>query len=218
MHSAPETTTLFTTARAIITRLNNLQPAQSSQHSSSFALPSDITFQQREFLAIIAHAINPKLDQNRASMMGHLQFDEKLESFPTRQMLATLEKIEKSVRQSASHNTRDFGDALCFKAPRQGLYDLDFLLRTALPNPTPIAMTYQLPAGKRYALGDGTFIQDEASYEQLISALDHAEDSFNHEALTELHEAKCIHAVVNAADAPRLQAALGPVIEGRSAA
>lgn len=195
--------TLFDTARTLIHQQDNAAPLRNHGAESSFALPEADLHAQELFVAA-AHAMNPRLSQFDACMHRHVEFAQAYDKFPVQQMLAKLEHIKQGIGQAMVADET----GLHFARPADGSFDIDWVLRAALPYPTPIHMVYDL-GERQYRNGHGQLVSGEVSHEQLIDLKETAERENHYEALEEICALPCIRASVDRQYAPQLKHALG---------
>ncbi|MFM9890289.1 MAG: hypothetical protein ACKVOE_06590 [Rickettsiales bacterium] len=179
-----------------------------------FAMPTDMPYAEREILAATARAVDPGIDVLRATREGHLVFAQPsadsgqhpFEQFPVQAMLRKLGDIKRAVSESMQPGN---DGSLTFQQTNNlSLVELEYVVRAALPYPTPIAMDYDLPAGKTYD-NYGVPASGRVSLEELCWLKECAEAEQNHDAVAELAALRASRIVVRPEDAALLQARLG---------
>ena len=198
---------IFDDVRHIIQTNSELAPSRLTEHYSCFPMPEGMTYQQREMLAATARAVNPHLQVNEATLKGRFDFNTPYEKPPVQQMLKKLEEIEAEVKRSF-RPTNDGGLEFIQSAESLPLVELEYVLRAALPYPTPLRMEYQLPEGKVYYNHDQP-VTGKIDLDTLCWLKEHADRNFNHDATAELCALRAERIVVRPEDKERVSQLLG---------
>ncbi len=209
-------TNILNAAKQLATQLNNIPPRRLGENDCTYALPREESsqpenrdatmdaFHTREMLVAAAHVIDPTINLNQSVLNCSLTFHGALAKFPTHRIHAVLDDIQKDLARSALRNEH----GIHFAVSKDSAYHLDFVLRAALPSPEPLSLQFLLPAGQ-FRDGNGNKVSGEVSHEKLLELMDTADREQNHEALTELHQSRCISADISDEQAQKLDARLG---------
>lgn len=205
---------------------------------ATFPVPATMSFHAKEILAALVHAIDPTIDANdlarrmgglpknpHATQLdlsesgahhdGHLYFNHAYDKLPVEQLLIKLQDLRNELQSSVNAITND--GTVHFTAPNGSRFDLDYVLRAALPYPTPIAFDYRLPEranGQDYRDDQGKTIpggsivnHDELMNIYRLATFDSA--AANGADPTDILAAKCVRAAIPESHAQHLATRLG---------
>lgn len=243
MAKADMTTNLFDEVTEYLEKSRRLAANHTSESYSSFAVPAQMSFHAKEVLAAVVHAMDQNLDVNamtrhmvggmpkdaNASPLelqrpgshhdGYLYFNQPYETLPANQMLEMVRAMRKELQQCVTVMN---DGAVQFVRPPSGRFDIDFLVRAALPVPHMFAMEYLLPtregnATYRNSNGDtiagGSFVNHDELMD-IIGLAEFDSAASNYASATDLRAAKCTRVVVPADQAKDVATRLGLSING----
>lgn len=179
-----------------------------------FHMPATMPYAEREILAAAARAVDPSIDVLRATREGQLVFSQSAANpdtppfaqFPVQAMLHRLGEIKRAVAESMQPGN---DGSLIFHQPENlSLVELEYVVRAALPYPTPIAMDYDLPAGKSYD-NYGAPTSGRVDLATLCWLKESAESQHNFDAAAELAALRASRIVVRPEDVALLCERLG---------
>lgn len=213
-------TDLFTSVADYI-KQQKCQPSEKRGTDYLFSMPPEMPYAERELLAAAARAIDPSIDVLRATREGRLTFsrhafgdNQPCEQFPVQAMLRKLSDIKRAVAESVQPVNINDGSLTFEQGNNLPLVELEYVIRAALPYPTPIAMYYDLPEGKTYH-DHNKPVQGRVDLPKLCWLKEHAEREMDYQAAAELAALRAQRIVVRAEDAELLRARLG-LSDGRS--